>query len=103
MLKLAGTLDIDVLGHISDRFRQLTGPDIDVLEGYEYIYSDDGWVRYVARKRRRCILLGHIWDFKEIRNGNEYVLECFRCFPHIDSRRVVISYNPFSTVERKTD
>lgn len=66
------------------------------MEAYDY--------RFIARKRRRCTLNGHMWELAQmVPTRNEYIIECYRCFPHIDSRRVIVSYNPFSTVEGKTD
>lgn len=108
MLKLADTLDIEITGKIAEWvimfWRRLTVPVVPVVPEFQEFGLGPEASRYVARKRRRCNLNGHIWEFKEIQmDGISYVVECFRCFPHIDSRRVIVSYNPFPTVQRKTD
>ena len=108
MLKLANTLDIEALEHLGNKvaafWRRLTTPKVELLDEYNYLLDSPEAVRYVARSRRRCTLNGHIWEFKQMQlDRTRYVVECCRCHPHIDSRRVIISYNPFPTVERKTD
>lgn len=107
MLKLADTLDIEITGRIAewlalfwDRYWHRRVPLLpgwgDVATAYE--------LRFIARKRRRCTLVGHIWEMTDLnRSTHEYTIQCGRCHPHIDSRRVIVSYNPFSTVQRKTD
>lgn len=110
MLRVDDTsaIDMTITGRIAEWFilvwKRLTGQIVPLLPEFEYLKEEPAAVRYVARKRRRCTLVGHIWEFKEIQMDRvSYVVECFRCHPHIDSRRVIVSYNPFPTVERKTD
>ena len=108
MLKLADTLDIEITGRIAEWvilfWRRLTIPNPPLISEWADTELEPANARYIARKRRRCTLNGHIWEFKGMRTDtHEYTIECFRCFPHIDSRRVIVSYNPFSTVEGKTD
>lgn len=102
------TLDIRITGRIAEWvalfWRRLTVPDVPLLPEWDWQELEPTVARYIARKRRRCTLNGHIWEFTGLDpKRNEYTIKCFRCFPHIDSRRVVVSYNPFSTVQRKTD
>jgi hypothetical protein len=101
-------LDIEILTHILRRiatlWNRLTLPSVTLLPEFDGYELDRSAIRYLARKRRRCTLNGHMWEFKEIQMDRiSYVVECVRCSPHIDSRRVIVSYNPFPTVERKTD
>ena len=109
MLRLSGdTQDIEVTGRIAEWivlfWKRITVSPPKVLDDYQYVLDDPAAVRYMKRKRRRCTLNGHIWEFTGLDpSRNEYTIECFRCHPHIDSRRVIVSYNPFSTVQRKTD
>ena len=109
MLRATGdTSDIETLNHILRWvvlfWNRLTLPNVPLLPEFDSYNLDPSAIRYLARKRRRCTLNGHMWEFKEIQMDRiSYVVECVRCSPHIDSRRVIVSYNPFPTVERKTD
>ena len=60
---------------------------------------DDPRSTYEAKKRRRlCRLNGHMWSMVEFHMTEHWaVLECFRCYPHKDSQREVMAYNPFTT------
>ncbi len=45
--------------------------------------------------RIRCRILGHMWILKHHDPASgETMLECFRCWPHIDSQQTVITYDP---------
>ena len=52
----------------------------------------------VKRRRGLCRLNGHMWIMVEFHLEEHWaVLECFRCYPHKDSQREVMAYNPFTT------
>ena len=104
MLKLADTLDIEITGRIAEWIIMFWRRRVPVLPDWENLGIESYDFRFIARKRRRCTLVGHIWEMTDLDTSTgEFTIECSRCFPHIDSRRVIVSYNPFSTVQRKTD
>ncbi len=53
---------------------------------------------YEAKRRRLvCRLNGHMWTVAEFHLAEGWaILECFRCYPHKDSQREVMAYNPFT-------
>ena len=100
------TLDIDAIGLIGDRLFRLLRiiPHFDLQSDHTFIYSYPREMRRINRQHRVCNLSGHIWEVETYDRPNDtFHLKCVRCFPHIDSRKTVFSYDPFTTVERKTD
>lgn len=59
--------------------------------------QDDPRSVYEARRRRLiCKLNGHSWWVPEIHFAEGWgIFECGRCYPHIESQREIIAYNPF--------
>ncbi len=77
---------------------------VDLLDDYTFLNTERAELRRIAKQRRRCTLVGHMWEVESYDRPNGiFQLKCVRCFPHIDSRQVIISYAPFTTVERKTE
>ena len=109
MLRHANTLDIDGVRHAVDKLfdwirdRLNYTPNIKLLPDYQFVFEYPPEVRRIARKRRRCSTNGHMFSFREIIDGDNYTVICDRCFPHIDSRHVIVSYNPFPTGDTKVD
>jgi len=100
VFRFANTLDIDSLWSI---WRKLF-PHVDLLTDYTFLYTHLSEMRRIRRQRRICRITGHLWELENYDpTSNTFVLKCARCFPHIDSRQTIVSYDPFTTVERKTD
>ncbi len=76
-----------------------------LLEGFEHLRLDAYELRRIHKKRNRCKLIGHIWELDTVESPQPYTytLSCFRCFPHIHSRRIVRSYNLFTLSEKEQD
>jgi len=93
-----------MLEHVAAKWKQYwsnrKAAKTPLLDDYSFVYAYPAEVRRIARKRRRCTLNGHMFALTEIIDGHNYTVTCQRCFPHIDSQHVIVSYNPF---ERKTD
>ena len=100
MFRLVDTLDIDVLWSVWHKFF----PRIELLDDYTFLYLHIPEIRRIKRQRRICRLTGHLWELETYDPSiHTFVLKCARCFPHIDSRRAIVSYDPFTTVERRAD
>ena len=100
------TLDIDMLRQIGNRLLRIFRfiPHFELQPDYTFIYSYPMEMRKIGRRHRICLLTGHMWEVETYDSPNDtFHLKCVRCFPHIDSRKTVVSYDPFTTVERKTD
>ena len=76
-------------------------PKVELLPDYEFLFDYPSELRHIARKRRGCSLNGHMFSLTHIVDGSNYTVECQRCFPHIDSRHVISSYNPFAMNDSK--
>jgi len=82
-----------------------------LISGSEDIRLDARLLRTIHFARRRCSMLGHIWEVEEMTtigsNDSNHLyrfsLVCWRCFPHIQSRRVVESYNLFAGSSKETN
>ena len=103
MWSRANTTDIDTLGHVVAKVRKFFThvPNVPLLDGFEFIRDYPPELRRIARYRRRCTLNGHIFSLVAIIDGDNYTVECQRCFPHKDSRHIISSYNPFPMNESK--
>lgn len=100
MFRSADTLDIDVLTTVWNKLF----PHVDLLTDYTFLYTHLPEMRRIKRQRRICRLAGHLWELETYDPSiNTFVLKCARCFPHIDSRQAIVSYDPFTTVERRAD
>lgn len=100
----ANTMGIDEIGLAMTKVRKFFTyiPDITLLPDYEFIFQYPPEVRRIARRRRRCAVNGHLFSLVAITDGDNYTVECQRCFPHIDSRHIISSYNPFPMNESRT-
>ena len=100
MFRLGDTLDIETLRAVWYKFF----PPTELLDDYTFLHSYSAEMRRIKHQRRTCRLTGHLWELKTYDpTASTFVLKCARCFPHIDSRQAIVSYDPFTTVERKTD
>jgi len=79
-----------------------------VLSGTEHLRMNVHALRQIHYNRIRCKLIGHLWEIEDIDTGSDddpytFGMICWRCFPHIESTRVVQSYNLFAISEKDID
>jgi len=89
---------------VIERIQNRLSRSVGLLDDYAFLNTERSEIRRIAKQRRRCTLVGHMWEVELYDRPNGiFQLKCVRCFPHIDSRQAIVSYAPFTTVERKTD
>ena len=80
-----------------------------LLDGYELHTLDLETMKTIHRQRTVCKFAGHLWEVDSISSDDDgtglllYDLVCWRCFPHIHSRRAVQSYNLFAITDKEQD
>lgn len=79
-----------------------------LLDGYEHMVLEVDDLRSTHRAATRCRRRGHIWECESVTSQEverpifTFHLVCKSCFPHMQSRRTIQSYNLFAISEKDT-
>jgi hypothetical protein len=77
-----------------------------LLEGFEHLALEVDDLRAIHKYHNRCRRLGHLWECESVESQEverpiyKFNLVCRSCFPHIQSRRTIQSYNLFAISEK---
>ncbi len=74
---------------------------------YDYVRDSLQILHTIHAKHNRCKIFGHIWEIHKIIHGGPdkptvYISRCFRCYPHMTSRRQFETYNLFAHTDKDT-
>ena len=77
-----------------------------LLDGFEHLTLEADDLKTTHKAHNRCRRLGHIWECESVESQEverpiySFNLVCHACFPHIQSRRTIQSYNLFAISEK---